>query len=72
MSFAGKQVELDIIMLSKISQIQKKSITCFHTYVETQKEGRNGQREGESLKIDEGVLGKGTRDKTRDCGREGG
>jgi hypothetical protein len=34
MTFAGKWVELEIIMLSDISQDAKNKIECFHVYVE--------------------------------------
>jgi hypothetical protein len=33
MTFEGKRMELDINILSKISQTQKDSITCFLSYV---------------------------------------
>jgi hypothetical protein len=33
--FGGKWVKLEIIMLSKISQIQKDNVTCFLSYVES-------------------------------------
>jgi hypothetical protein len=35
MSFAGKWMELEIIMLIKIRQSPKPSITCFHSFVES-------------------------------------
>jgi hypothetical protein len=37
MSFAGKWMELEIIMLSEINQTQKTSITHFLSYVESKK-----------------------------------
>jgi hypothetical protein len=34
MSFAGKWMELKIIMLSEINQVQRPGITYFHSFVE--------------------------------------
>jgi hypothetical protein len=33
-SFAGKWMELEIIMLSKITQVQRPSTSCFHIFME--------------------------------------
>jgi hypothetical protein len=35
MSFAGNWTEHELMMLSKISQTQKDSVTCFLSYMET-------------------------------------
>jgi hypothetical protein len=34
MPFVGKWIELEIIILSEISQVKKPNITCFQLYVE--------------------------------------
>ena len=43
--FAMMWMELECIMLSKISQSEKDKYICFHSYVEFKKQNNQGKRE---------------------------
>jgi hypothetical protein len=64
MSFAGKWIELEIIMLSEISQNQKE-ILCFFSHLQ------NLYFKKEDMKVEQGLLGKGRPAGGRDGNKRG-